>query len=798
MEVKKAIKKIVALGVGATMLGATVLGAMAACDLSMYPEPFVVDGEFDGLLVVGDTSTAADTLGVADVFGSLQFANKVGVGVGAAAVAISEGYQVERAGDDFNLGEEIADIKDTAVGESDVPSLLMDGTYDDNEGETDNEVTYTQEVTFETDTSKYLFDKDDTDDKVADSYLRLDRKEDVYTFELDFDDAVDFVDADDLKSTKIEILNQLYTITKVGISSNLVDSLTLLAGDTVIWLTEGDKITKLLDGVEHEIFVVDVSENEDSCGVSVDGQVVWIDNGRTETINGIEVGVTDAISVHTATQDTDVCELNIGATELVLEDGNEVKVGGVEVDGSEVTMTGTTANEWEGFTITYAPQEQVDLKAGDVWQDPVFNSWKLEFANEVAEYENPSLTASGDNAYFTFNNPDGEEVEIGWYYDDTDADGDGINETLGWDVDEPLFTDAEFGNGASLNCTDYTGTGSGTAEDCEGVFFLLVDKGEVAHIMELDSVDVDDEEADFYDVTYGKSYDNIKYNDSGVEEVSIGSIGTFGIDLVTTAGDITFATSSAATSNGDALQLDELQRTNNGAALEFGNTGFTLEEEEEGGNYDTWQFDLAWVAGDEEIEFDAPYLSVGTLHADGISESDDNKDDKWYVTEWGTKVKYDSDGDQSIEIWYPEEQAYANVFIAPVSASITVGAAGETASPVRIDTGAVIFAKEVPSGNQNMILVGGPCVNNKAAEVMGNPADCTEGFEEGKAMIKCFDQGDKVALVVAGYSGTDTRAAARYLADYAENQDKFLKATNEISLSVTSLDSVTATIPTAE
>ena len=36
MRVKKAIKKIAALGVGATMLGATVLGAMAA-DLANYP-----------------------------------------------------------------------------------------------------------------------------------------------------------------------------------------------------------------------------------------------------------------------------------------------------------------------------------------------------------------------------------------------------------------------------------------------------------------------------------------------------------------------------------------------------------------------------------------------------------------------------------------------------------------------------------------------------------------------------------------------------------------------------------------
>ena len=41
MEVKKAVKRIAAVGVGASMLGATMLGAMAA-DLSDYPKPMFI------------------------------------------------------------------------------------------------------------------------------------------------------------------------------------------------------------------------------------------------------------------------------------------------------------------------------------------------------------------------------------------------------------------------------------------------------------------------------------------------------------------------------------------------------------------------------------------------------------------------------------------------------------------------------------------------------------------------------------------------------------------------------------
>ena len=53
MKLRKAIKRIIALGTGATMVGATILGAMAAADLSNYPAPFVEDGAFNALLVVG-------------------------------------------------------------------------------------------------------------------------------------------------------------------------------------------------------------------------------------------------------------------------------------------------------------------------------------------------------------------------------------------------------------------------------------------------------------------------------------------------------------------------------------------------------------------------------------------------------------------------------------------------------------------------------------------------------------------------------------------------------------------------
>ena len=68
----------------------------------------------------------------------------------------------------------------------------------------------------------------------------------------------------------------------------------------------------------------------------------------------------------------------------------------------------------------------------------------------------------------------------------------------------------------------------------------------------------------------------------------------------------------------------------------------------------------------------------------------------------------------------------------------------------------------------NAIVVGGPCANSAAATLMGNPENCVAGFEPGKAMVKLFENGNKVALLVAGYSSDDTRRAARVLANHAD------------------------------
>src|SRR3989344_8855588 len=70
MRVSKAIKKIVALGVGATMMGATILGATAAADLKDYPTFFLDGGTFDGVIVARGE---VDSLAAVDIAANMFY-----------------------------------------------------------------------------------------------------------------------------------------------------------------------------------------------------------------------------------------------------------------------------------------------------------------------------------------------------------------------------------------------------------------------------------------------------------------------------------------------------------------------------------------------------------------------------------------------------------------------------------------------------------------------------------------------------------------------------------------------------
>ncbi len=106
-----------------------------------------------------------------------------------------------------------------------------------------------------------------------------------------------------------------------------------------------------------------------------------------------------------------------------------------------------------------------------------------------------------------------------------------------------------------------------------------------------------------------------------------------------------------------------------------------------------------------------------------------------------------------------------------VAAAVTVMNSLAAKGVVQQSVGVAKLASEIGDlQQQNLIVVGSPCHNPVAAELMGNPEPCEEAVPEGKAMLKLYQhpQGT-LSLLITARNTEDVRLLARRLADNGNN-----------------------------
>ncbi|MFH1376355.1 MAG: hypothetical protein ABIH25_01845 [Candidatus Woesearchaeota archaeon] len=125
------------------------------------------------------------------------------------------------------------------------------------------------------------------------------------------------------------------------------------------------------------------------------------------------------------------------------------------------------------------------------------------------------------------------------------------------------------------------------------------------------------------------------------------------------------------------------------------------------------------------------------------------------LTGYGIRAdETDSSGDNDLfTLQIPGDQVKANVGVYEGGAATNVEA--------------VLVTESGAAGYNNLILVGGPCVNSLTAEWMSltYPAcESASGIAADTAVIKLMEDGDKMALIVAGWEKADTARAASSVA----------------------------------
>jgi hypothetical protein len=795
-------KKIIALTTGLAMVGATIFGA-AAQDLSQYPSPlFIKDGVFDGSIVVGELAKTSDVIGSIELAAGLQAAavKKTILNIGAGSSVIDKGVKIDKSGNHLGYNKYLFNVQDSDLDSGSLPDLMPSGLYDDSEGNTKNKVDYDQRLSFSATGGQVVFTQDDEDAPNAGPYLWFNSNVNMYNYTLKFNEDVDFdststtTATEDFQSTKVNMLGKTYTVTDAHISSGAIDKMTLLAGDTTRWMTQDEPLDREIGGAKHTFTLVDVNEGEDKCGVSVDGTVQWIDKGQTKTINGIQIGVTDAITVHSAGKDTDVCEVNLGATELKLENSNEVKLNGVSLAGSQVTFTGG-AGTLRSLGIVYQPDNDVFLGEGAHYTEPIFDAFTFYFDGMTKDKtEAINLDASGKSADLHFLNSDNKDVKISWKMNNSNVIVLGTDS----DKDKRIYLQTQAcGYNQAVE----------TVKSCEGSKFLVITSGGEAHLLKILNFDTSNAKIKLHDETYGSDSED-DFNTS-----VLGSAQT--IDLGSGAGSVTVTLKANQSNVGNNTQTlnftsiagnggvskTSLNNGNNGAgtaglvipSYDQNGTAFKFTEETQD-NYGgaIWNATISVDTADTDINVGTPTISpAGSFIASGIDANKDDNDHSYYVTNWSTTAYFDNKDNNFVHIEYPDSYRYGQVFVGEAEAKITsAGGAVESVQVQQIPVGSAKLDKDVTDWSaQNLIVVGGPCANTVAAALLGNPADCSAGFKEGEGIIQLFKASTgKVSLLAAGYSALDTRRVSRVLANYKDYASS-LKGT-EVKVKGTSLSDI--------
>ncbi|HLC96024.1 MAG TPA: hypothetical protein VJH97_01770, partial [Candidatus Nanoarchaeia archaeon] len=814
MKLRKAIRKIAALGAGVTMVGATIMGAMAA-GLTDYPSPFVADGKFSGVLVVGDKAAAEDVIGVTDIATSLQFSatTKAGTASGVTVTVQGDAWKVGTTSKTLELTENPITLQKqetfrnvtNSIGDDELDALA-DGEVDNDKGIAPYHqyFNFIQEVKAVDAAEKgYVYYVEDDNDATAD-FLYFPSSSLILQYEIEFTKSLasdntttdTTSNLDDLENEKLTLIGEEFTIIKAHSTAAGV-KLTLMSGPVLANMQEGETKTFTINGKEYEVTVPIITDTGTIYakfvvnGESTDAMVV----GDTEKLaDGTYLGVKSILPNEAGDVSQDLVEFYLGASKLVLEDQQFTAVGDggtqqLEVDGESVndvnveidaSSSSGTEVKIDSILMNVTADDDFYVGAGEKLSEQMdepealfTGNWDIEYRGLTSANVDPiSVKSSGSRTYdLKFMDADGNTVSVPIAY----ASNTSLLK-MGDSNDNFVLSE-----GRDIKKNDYFVVSDTTEQRGQRSTWVLRYKG-------ADKSSDTDPQIRFENVGSNenivKSY---KYTDDSTK-IRLGGQDFLVVnDSLDTTNDFNITVDLGG--NGAIGSTDVAITTKYGAEIGFGGYNGSI-----AGRYGNFtgvasglKINISTPDADD-YEDVAPTVVVYNItattgpevrmaHLDGLSllTPEDQEEVSYGYTALGGFITYKqpSGSPQDLIYEYPDKQRTPEVYF--TAGTVVISAAGsteavESVTISKIEVGATKLASEVTDVTaQNVIAVGGPCANAVAAEVMGNPADCTTGFSSGKGRILLFDNGENVALVVAGYSAIDTRNAAQVLANYGDH-----------------------------
>jgi ketol-acid reductoisomerase len=167
---------------------------------------------------------------------------------------------------------------------------------------------------------------------------------------------------------------------------------------------------------------------------------------------------------------------------------------------------------------------------------------------------------------------------------------------------------------------------------------------------------------------------------------------------------------------------------------------------------------------------------------------------------YGTYTWADTDDGGDFRLHVPDGQAVAGAAFTDSSGELTAGGGGTQSATVEYETvtgmgmlpDMAMLDTQVSDSvkqSEHLILVGGPAVNTLVSDLASNGDTWTQqewaDQHDNEALLQhvenAFASGQH-ALIVAGHSSGDTRAAARYISNYADHEQALSQAGNQLVL----------------
>ncbi|MEM4181560.1 MAG: hypothetical protein QXX68_00130 [Candidatus Pacearchaeota archaeon] len=727
-------KKIVAAIGSVMMLGATIAGAFAA----NYPAPFAAS---DTVVVYGNN---------ADLNAATSIANDLGNRLGASgSVSVSgESYKIEASSDKWGIGENATAFRGGVVSKSDLPQLLADGTIRDREN---NERKYTQKLQLNeslkiTHFSDYDYKKEEP---TVGIHLESNSNGEILRYELEFTQQVN---ATLLQTKEITIMGKKYYIHSA--SNTKVE---LLDASNKVIVTEGEQKTVSTDKKTYTVEISSVSgTTSDNAEVRllVNGELTdpIKKSGTYKLSDNSYVSVLDIV-VGNRERDNHKVEVAIGSGKIKLQNNADVELNDKDsIRNLRAYITGNSATELKKISLVWVPYDEAFLTPESSLTMPVF--------------ENVKLVMQGINF------PKKEEIKI---------EGNGADKLrmVVPITDGTYNLDLAYANSTHRAVGNYTGLGRDANNKLVvGTNSVKLNESANEKIAVLSWVSGND--AETYIVSARASKDGtvdvatIRNEITGdtCDKVAAGGSCRFGrAEVVVSAVDETAGNRSVILNAGSGVSFNKIYTkegltitlpANNDFDKDLGAPEFTLvfqEEDKDGkiANGKTFNVTANIKTLSSENRTSVKDTNVTTQKVD-ISGED--RSIRYLESELATKVELrtPSSSANSVIITYHGSEVSADVFVAASSAV----SGGSTGLPVVTDS------ETDKMTGKNLVVVGGPCANAVAAELLGGKT-CTSDFTAatgigaGEFLIQSFNRGGKVALLVAGYEKEDTVKAANYL-----------------------------------